>query len=245
MIAVAIIQARITSTRLHSKALKKLSGIPMISHVIERTKLINGIGHVILATGTGSENSVLLDIAKHHSIASFAGSENNVLDRFYQAAKNIESTYIVRVTGDNPLTDYESAALAIDYAVKTGADHCNIAGIPTGTGVEVIKKTALAEACKKADKPYQYEHVTPFIKEHPELFLLATFTSQLYNPYPDLRLTVDTEEDFILMQRIYSELYRGHAIILPDVIRYIADNPDLRLINNSIEQRPMTHSSNG
>lgn len=244
MKAAAVIQARLNSTRLPSKVLLPLCGFPMIAHVIERAKAIEGVSDVVLATGEGVENTPLADIAAQCGVRLFRGSESDVLERYYMAASETDCGYIIRITGDNPLTDHESAALALNHAFKTGADHCTTSGIPLGTGVEIIKKSALEKAYNEGREPHHREHVTPYIKEHPELFRIEKYISQLRNPFNDLRLTVDTTEDFELMNRIYSKLYNGTPIRLEEVINLIMQNPGLRLINSGIEQRPMTHHSN-
>jgi len=245
MKAAAIIQVRLNSTRLPSKALLELCGVPMVVHVIERAKAIAGADTVILATGRGEENSPLVKIAENYGIGIFRGSESDVLERYHIAASEIDCDYVIRITGDNPLTDHVSAASALAYAVETGADHCTTAGIPLGTGVEVIKKSALTKAYKEGREPHHREHVTPYIKEHPELFRIVKYQSTLDNPFPDLRLTVDTAEDFALMKEIYGELYKGSPVKLEEVIDLVKRRPELRLINASVEQRPMTHHSNG
>jgi len=213
----------------------------MIRHVIERTKAIKGIETVILATGKGEKNHPLSDIASQSNIEFYAGSEHNVLERFFSASKEKNCSYIIRVTGDNPLTDFESASNTLEYAIETDADHASTLGIPLGTGVEVIKKSALQRAYESGNEPHHKEHVTPYIKEHPEEFKLARYQSQLINPYPNLRLTVDTSEDYKLMEIIYKELYNGSLIRLKDVIDLIDRKPELQSINSNIEQRPMTH----
>lgn len=245
MKAAAIIQARISSTRLASKALLELCGKPMIFHVIERAKAVNGAGQVILATGSGDENHPLVEIASQCGISSYAGSEDDVLERYFLASENIDCDYVIRITGDNPFTDHESASLALEFAYMQDADHCTTAGIPLGTGVEIIKKSALKRAYENGKDPHQREHVTPYIKEHPELFRIVKYQSALFNPYPDLRLTVDTAEDFKLIEILYNGLYRGKPVELIDVINFISKKPDLRFINSSVEQRPMTHHSHG
>jgi len=245
MKAAAIIQARISSTRLQSKALLELCGKPMIFHVIEHAKSISGADTVILATGAGKENLPLIRIAGQCGIKSYAGSEDDVLERYFLASSELDCDYIIRITGDNPLTDHISASHALKYACGEDADHCTTSGIPTGTGVEIIKKSALAKAFHEGREPHHREHVTPYIKEHPALFKIARFKSPLTNPFPDLRLTVDTDEDYRLIKIIYNELYREKPVVLEDVINFIIKNPELRLINSGVEQRPMTHHSHG
>jgi spore coat polysaccharide biosynthesis protein SpsF len=244
MKAVAIIQARVSSSRLHSKALMELGGKPMIFHVIERSKLIKGIQRVILATGENESNLPLAGIARDCGIELFRGSEENVLDRFYHALHNSGCDYIIRITGDNPLTDFKSASEALDLAANQNAHHCYVSGIPIGTGVEIISYDALCMAYHSAGEGHHFEHVTPYIKEHPELFKLLKYTSLINNPFPDLRLTVDTIEDMQLMKKIYDSLYSGRPILLEDVIAFIAGDPELIKINSHVLQRPMTHHSN-
>jgi len=245
MKAAAIIQVRISSTRLPSKAMLELSGRSMIWHVIERTKSIQGVNTVILATGSGDENLPLIELAAQCGIKSFTGSEDDVLERYYLASKNLNCDYVIRITGDNPFTDHESASEALKYAYDNNADHCTTAGIPLGTGVEIIKKTVQAKTYEEGKEPHHREHVTPYIKEHPELFKIFRYQSKLSNPFTDLRLTVDTAEDFKFIEILYNELYKDKPVELAEVINFIKKNPDLRFINSSVEQRPMTHHSHG
>lgn len=245
MKAAAVIQVRLNSTRLPSKALLELSGRPMIWHVIERAKAIAGASRIIVATGRGEENDPLEEIADECGADIFRGSESDVLERYWQAVTGIDCDYVIRITGDNPLTDHISAGLALRHAYATGADHCTTSGIPLGTGVEVIKKSALHRALTEGFEPHHREHVTPYIKEHPEIFRIEKFISSLKNPFSDLRLTVDTSEDFELIERIYNALYKDSPIRLEEVIDLFVQNPELRLINSGVEQRPMTHHGNG
>lgn len=216
----------------------------MIYHVIERAKSIRGVNTVILATGSGVENLPLIELASRCGIESFAGSEEDVLERYYLASENLDCDYVIRITGDNPFTDHNSASKALKYAYDNDADHCTTAGIPLGTGVEIIKKHALAKAYKEGKEPHHREHVTPYIKEHPELFKIFRYQSELINPFPDLRLTVDTAEDFKFAEILYNKLYKNKPVELAEVIDFIKNNPELRFINSSVEQRPMTHHSN-
>lgn len=239
----AVIQARISSTRLPGKALKKLSGLPLTQHVIERVKKISGVTPVILATGDKPENRPLLDLSENLGIESFTGSEDDVLARYWRAVENLDCDYIIRITGDNPFIDFDSASQALVHAVNSNADHSYVKGIPLGTGVEIIKKSALAKAFIHGTTSYQREHVTPYIKENPGIFKLTYFQADIENPFPHLRLTVDTAEDFTVAEILYNALYKGEPILLKDLIEYVKLNPSIMEINRDVEQRPMTHSS--
>ncbi len=245
MNATAIIQVRLQSTRLKSKALLPLAGRPMIEHVIERAKAIDNVSNVILATGKctdDTDNSPLKVIAEKLSVDFFEGEPDNVLNRFYHASLIHDSDFYVRITGDNPLTDFKSAGEAVIHAEKTACDHCYVSGIPVGTGIEVISRSALERAFHSAVENHHFEHVTPYIKENPEIFKMEVYTVKKFSKY-DYRLTVDTKEDYDVMAAIYDALYTGSPIELDDAIEFLDRNPEIAALNRHIEQRPMTHSS--
>lgn len=238
----AIIQARMQSKRLPGKAMMELAGRPLMAHVIERTKLIEGVDLVVMATCIGEENTPLIELAQVMGVEVFVGSMENVLERYFLAAQEFGGEYIVRVTGDNPFTDPEYAAMALDISIESQADLCALSGLPLGTAVEVIRREAIEQAHKQSDKPYHREHVTPFIKEHTELFRIEHPAVNLKNPFENLRLTVDTPEDYELAKTIYDHLYQGKAFPLTDIIGFIQKHPELQKLNSATAQRPMTHS---
>lgn len=239
----AIIQARMNSTRLPGKALMILGGKPLLHHVFERTLAVRGAERVVLATCAGDENRPIIELAESMGIGVFIGSEENVLERFFLAADRFGGDYILRVTGDNPFTDPEFAERTVEMAIKTDADLFHFTNLPLGTGVGIVRKTALDAAFHNSDSPYQREHVTPYILERPDQFTIVQHASGLDNPFPNLRLTVDTPDDFRLAEIIYSNCYRGTPFPLTTVIEFLRKNPRLADINSGVVQRPMTHSS--
>ncbi len=241
----AIIQTRMGSTRLPGKALLPLAGLPLTAHVIERTMRIAGVGQTVIATTTGAEDRPLMELAREMGCAAFAGSVHDVLERYYLAWREFGGDIIVRVTGDNPFTDVAYNSQAVAFAIETGADLCSVAGIPLGTAVEIFTADALARAYEESTEPHQREHVSPFIKEHPERFRIARKRISIDNPYPDLRLTIDTPEDFELARSLYEALYRDGPFPLEAVITEIARRPELAALNAGITQRAMTHSEHG
>ncbi|MGL4369057.1 MAG: cytidylyltransferase domain-containing protein [Spirochaetota bacterium] len=236
----AIIQARMQSKRLPGKSMKEIAGKPLLAHVIERSKAMAGVDAVVVATCPGNEP--IVELARSLGVQSFVGSESNVLERYYLAAQQAGGDYIVRITGDNPFTDVEYGSMAIEIAVETGADLSSVAGLPLGAGVEVIKREALDTAYKESSTAYQFEHVTPYIKEHDELFTVQRHPVRMKNIVKDFRLTVDTPEDYDLACRIYNELYKGEPFSIREVIAFLAEHPELAALNKDVEQRPMTHS---
>lgn len=242
-IITAIIQARMGSTRLPGKGMMPLAGKPLLAHVFERILSTRGVDRTVLATCGGDENRVIINLAESMGIPVFVGSEENVLERFYKASRQFGGDYIMRVTGDNPFTDPDYATRTIDAILSSGADLCYFSNLPLGTGVGMVKKSALDIAYQKSDKPHQREHVTPYIREHPEDFTIDIGDIDIYNPFPELRLTVDTPEDFQLAEILYQRLYHGKPFPLNDVIAFLEQNPGIAAINSNIRQRPMTHSS--
>lgn len=238
----AIIQARMNSKRLPGKSMLPLANKPLISHVIANLQEVREINRIVLATSEGEENLPLIECARQCGIEVFTGSESNVLERYYNAAAEFGGDYIVRATGDNPFTDPEYAAMAVEIALESKADLCSIANLPLGTAVEVIKKEALHEAYRRSDKPYEFEHVTPYIKKHEELFQIGRHQVDLPNSIENLRLTIDTDEDYELASLLYDALYRGAPLHLREVLDYLQQNPELASINSGVQQRPMTQS---
>ena len=162
-------------------------------------------------------------------IAVFVGSRDNVLERFWQASEKFGGDLIMRATGDNPFTDPGYAALTIETMIASGADLCYFPDLPLGTGVGMVKKSALDAAYRLSDRPHQLEHVTPYIREHPEQFNILVRDIGITIPFPKLRLTVDTPEDYELAKAIYRHCYHGAPFTLDDVVQFLEKNPALLL----------------
>ncbi len=240
--ALIIIQARMESKRLPGKSMLPLAGKPLLYHVIERCKLIDKAGGIVVATGNRESNLEIVELCEKMSVDVYCGSDDNVLERYYNAAKKYGCNYIVRATGDNPFTDAQYASMAIEIALESGADLTSLQNLPLGTAVEIIKFKALETAYEMSSENYHYEHVTPYIKEHPELFSIQRHPVQIDTPYPNLRLTVDTKSDYNLASIIYNALYKETEFSLDETIEFLRQNPGLVLLNTGVDQRPMTHS---
>ncbi|MDA3900126.1 MAG: hypothetical protein PF637_06355 [Spirochaetes bacterium] len=243
---VAIIQARQNSKRLFEKCFKELSGKAVLTHIIERAQAIEGISHVIVATGDAKKNQDIIKLTEDSGATTFAGSESNVLERYYMASQLFPCDYIIRITGDNPFTDVDYASMAVQHAIESSADLSSITNIPLGTAVELIKREALNKCYHNANHTHHLEHVTPYIKENPQLFTISRKPVYIYNNIPDLRLTIDTEEDFQLASELYSALYTEQSFFsLHQIFNYLRLYPEMVHINSAIKQRPMTHFENG
>jgi spore coat polysaccharide biosynthesis protein SpsF len=243
---VAIIQARMGSTRLPGKVMKKLCGKSVLEHVIRRVQTCRLLDDVVVATTTSSEDNVIVAEAERCGAKWFRGSEEDVLDRYYQAAKQFAADVVVRVTSDCPLFDPEllgemivsfrirnSQVKRLDYLSNTIRRT-----YPLGLDAEVFPRNALEYAHFHSRNQYEREHVTPYIYEHQETFSIHSFEGN-----KDLschRWTLDTEDDFKLIRKIYSELYRENEIFPTNsVIALLGANPEWKEINAHVKQKKL------
>ena len=235
---VAIIQARMGSTRLSGKVMLPIVGKPMLWHVIERVKRCKKVDSIVVATTTNQEDNAVIKISENCGVETFAGKENNVLDRYYQAAKKFNADIVVRITADCPLINPPTIDQMVDLCLKENAEYiCGHPDYPSiEQGIGVISFSALEKLKTLANKEYQKEHVTIFIKENPDLFKVVTIIPKKIFQRKDMRLTVDTKEDLKLMQEIYGKLYKEKEIIdIEDVVVLLENTPDLIKINMNVE----------
>ena len=239
----AIIQARMTSTRLPGKVLMDIEGKPMLWHVINRLKFSKKLDDIILAIPDTKKNDILEEFAKDNKIKYFRGSEEDVLSRYYGAAKKFKVDVIVRITSDCPLIDPIIADNVVEKHLMNGADYTsNILErtFPRGLDTEVFNFNVLREAHKNAQENYQREHVTPYIYENTDRFKLQSIEAKGELRRPDFRLTVDTREDLKLIKDIYNYLYKQNYIFYTKkVIDLFKKYPQLPLANKDIKQKKL------
>lgn len=235
---VSIIQARMGSTRLPNKVMMDLSGEPVLFHVVNRVKKSKLIDDVIVATGKGTENNVIEDFCKSKSIGVYRGSEDDVLDRYYQTARSLNLSLtdaIVRITADCPLIDPEVIDKVIEAFIVNEADYATNTNPPTypdGLDVEVVGFAALEEAWSKATLASEREHVVPYIKKNKDIFRHININNSM--DLSDMRWTLDEFEDYILIESIYSYLYNENRVfLLKDILELIEEHPELMQINSS------------
>ena len=208
----AIVQTRIDSTRLPGKTIMSIAGKSLIAHIVERLFLSKYLRKIIIATTEDSVEKIKGCLSEYRNIEFFVGSKNNVLERYFKASEEFQSKIIVRATGDNPLVCPEFMDSAIEVHLNGDADLTHYLGIPLGTGVEVIKKEALRIAYKSTRDPYDQEHVTPFLYKNRDSFkVLEPLASGFYYA-PDIRVTIDTKEDYERVVKIF-EFYKGKKYI--------------------------------
>jgi len=235
---IAITQARLNSSRLPSKVVKKVKGETLLEIHIKRILRAENIDKVIIATTTREEDHAICELASQLGVACHRGSEEDVLDRFYQAALNESADYVVRLTSDCPLIDPQIIDLVIDQAIKSGADYSSNTLRPTypdGMDVEVFKFDALKRAWLEATKNSDREHVTPYIWRNSSFHgekLFKAFSVEGVDDHSKMRLTVDQEEDFKLIQVLIEELgvdCSSHAYV-----EFLLNHPDLQSYNAEI-----------
>jgi len=232
-----IIQVRIGSTRLPKKAIKLILGKTAIEREIERIKKIKLAQKIILAIPTGKQDDILEKIGKQTGLDVFRGSANDILDRFYQAAKKFDIDPIVRLTGDCPLIDWEVADEVIAFYLQNEFDHVSNVRPPTfpdGLDVEVFSFKALEKSWQEAKINSEREHITQYIGNHPEIFKIGNLVRN-GNDLSHIRLTLDEPKDLILIRKVYTALYKKKKdFVLEDMLKLFEKTPKLLKINKSI-----------
>ncbi|MCX6722591.1 MAG: glycosyltransferase family protein [Candidatus Staskawiczbacteria bacterium] len=235
---VAIIQARMGSTRLPGKMMLKILGKPIIEHVFERIKDSQLINEIWLATTLNAEDNVLADWADSKGKKVYRGSSDDVLERYWQTAKQAGADIVVRITGDCPLHDSEVIDSVINKFLSGGFDYVSNAHPPTypdGLDTEVFSFQALEKSWEEAKLKSEKEHVTPYIWKNSEKFKIDNVSNEI-----DLskeRWTLDTKEDFLFIDNILKECAtRGVKVNFKNVLDILESFPHWREIN-SVYQR--------
>ena len=241
MSTVVIIQARMGSTRLPGKVLRPIAGRPMLWHIVQRVRQVGNLTDVVVATSDQPTDRPLRAFCSAEGISFFAGSENDVLDRFYRAARTFDGDPLVRITGDCPFVDPDLVSSLIglyqtgryDYvSVTTGAGALYLEGgrFPDGLDAECFSFKTLERAWKDATHALDREHVTSYIWRNKDLFRCSHLTAA--QDLSKLRWTVDNEADFEVVSRVYEALYReGKAFLMADILGYFAEHPELASAN--------------
>jgi len=240
----AIIQARTSSTRLPGKVLKELpynSGITCLEQVIGRLKKSKRLNDIIIATTKEKEDNEIIDIAKKEDIKYFRGNKENVLSRYYFAAKENNIDLIVRITSDCPCIDEDITDLTINDHINKMVDYTTnslVRTYPQGLDVEVFNFNVLEKAYKNATKDYEKEHVTSYINRNPQIFKINEIKAPKELYAPDIRITLDTEEDYALLCTVFDHLYpKNKYFNTYDIVNLFKEKPWLKLINKKIIQK--------
>lgn len=210
---VLIMQARMGSTRLPGKSLMSLAGKPLIVRIIERVGRCKKVDKIVLATTQNTEDDPLANIGNIMGIEVFRGSENDLVDRYYQAALKNNADFVVRLPADNPVVEPEEIDRIIEYHLNSDVDFSsnthNIFGneYPDGLGAEVFSIQKLKHVWEETKDPRNREHPHTYFYENPEIFKLGTVKCPPEFRRPDLVLDVNTKEEYDFIALIYDALY--------------------------------------
>ena len=213
-----VLQARLDSFRLPEKALLPLGGKPLILRVMEALNRVPSELRVLACDE--DSHAAFKPLADEAGFTLLAGPKDDVLERYCLALRSYGISHVVRATGDNPFVFADATAAITAEALALGADYAGYSGLPYGAGVESVCAQALLRAETEATSTYEREHVCPYLYGHPERFLLHRPLAPQRWQAPNIRLTVDTQEDYDRAQALYAALdtlgedrYRGETII--------------------------------
>jgi len=235
---IAIIHGRMSSSRLPGKVLMPLSGETVFFHHVERLKQCPKVKAIFLGTSKNPNNQPLIAEANRINIPTYAGAEEDVLERYITIAERERADFIVRCGCDKPLFSYEIVNTLLDNHRKEDLLYC-ATQLGKGIGSEIISLSSL----KKIHEYYRGPAISKYMYEYPHLFKMRGFEVDDEFSRPDFRLTLDTPEDYKLFNILYDEFYTsGHPVDLREVFRYLDDNPDLANINRfSVEKQVNTY----
>lgn len=234
MNVVAIIQARMSSTRLPGKVLMPLAGKPVLDHVVTRIRQCKTIHEVVVATSVDSQDDAIEVWCRGRGVACERGSLNDVLDRYYQAAKAHHADAIVRITADCPAIDPTIVDEVVQGYLNGDFEFFGLAGeFPDGLDCTVFAFTAIERAWREARLPSEREHVGPYIENNPQYFKngkLEKFSGLAHH-----RWTLDEPRDLAFLQEVFSRLYcDDHTFLAQDVLALLDREPELASINSNI-----------
>ena len=236
---IGIIQARMGSTRLPGKTLIDICGKPLLEHVLDRIQKSTKIDKIVIATTDNIEDKPIVDFSARRGISCFCGSEEDVLDRYYQCAKLYKGDIIVRITADDPFKDPEVADLIIEEILQDDKlDYVSNTirlTYPEGLDIEVFRFRALEKAWQEATSVLDREHVTPYIWLHPNLFKLKNI--EYKKNLSHMRWTLDTPDDLVMTKAVYKELYKkGGLFLMKDVLDLMEKHPEIEELNANVER---------
>ena len=216
-----LLQVRLDSSRLPGKALLPLGGKTVIEQVMDSLAAVQTDVHAVVTDEASAGE--LEPLIRKSTFEMFIGPKEDVLMRYIKAAGHFGLDTIVRATGDNPLVSSRLANLLLTRfaAVSPSPDYIAFTGPPIGTGVEVVKRSALERASTETEEPYYREHVCPYVYEHPGEFHIQRLDAPVEFCSPDKKVTLDTQDDYERLLEIYDDIYTGSPINVSALVRYL------------------------
>lgn len=240
MSTVCIIQARVGSTRLPAKALADIGGMSMLARVVRRVRRARSVGLVAVATTTEPADAAIVEECARLGAPVTRGSQDDVLDRYYQAARAHAADAVVRVTSDCPLIDPGVIDEVVGAFLAERPDYAsNVAArrYPRGLDVEVFSFAALERAWREAGEPYQRAHVTPYLYQRPDLFRALSVPGAA--DHGGHRWTVDTPEDLAFARAVYARFNDDDGFGWREVLALVEREPEIAAINAHVEQKEL------
>ncbi len=237
----AVVQARLGSTRLPRKALMEIAGRPMVAHVVERIAAARGVDLVVLATTVNSEDDRLAEFCRSAGLPCVRGSADDVLDRFHATLLAHPAEVVVRVGADCPLLDPQVSGLVIEEYLHQAGEVDYVSNVitptyPDGLDTEVFSRAALERAWREARLPSEREHVTTYMRKTPSGFRLRNVAhAEDLSAY---RFTVDTDRDLAFVREVYAALAPAGTRIfgLEEVLGLVRARPELLALNAGIRR---------
>ena len=232
------------SSRLPGKVMLDLCGKTVLSHVVERVQVCEAIDQVVIATTDQAIDKEIVTEAQKLGVGFYCGSENDVLERYYNAAKSFSAEIITRVTADCPLFDsrvlsgmlFEFKRILSNGFANIYLSNTRVRTYPRGLDAEVFNFASLEKANQRAKLGFEREHVTQYMHRHEDEFMLYDFKNG--EDYSNYRWTLDTPEDFNFIETVYSELYKeGKVISTEEVLSLLKNKPELCELNASVKQK--------
>lgn len=236
----AIIEVRMTSSRLPGKHLLKSNGLPMINRLLRRIKSIKLFDHVILATTTNVVDDIFVEVAEQEGTFIFRGSELDVMGRVLHAATSFSIDIICEITGDCPLFDTELTSEALQNFLSQDLDYLNngTSGLPDGLGCQIFTTRSLETSYSLTNKELDFEHVTAHIIRNPDIFFCDFPEVPKSFVWPSLSLSLDEQGDYQVLNEIIIESEKSDFFFGTEtIISFLRNRPDLLAINNKIRRR--------
>ena len=239
---VATIEARMTSSRLFGKVLLPFLGIPSLEQMIERVHQARYIDEIVVATTVNKTDDPIVELCKQLDVQYYRGSENDVLERVLEAAKSVNADYICELTGDCPLID----PLVIDDIIIShisgeydySSNFLLERSFPIGLDTQIFATKILQKVSELTIDPIDRVHVSYFIYSNPRLFSLNGVVAAPHSFGPDIRVTLDTKEDYELIQKVFEALYdKDNVFTAKSIVSWFRSNPEQLLINKHIRQK--------
>jgi len=211
------LQVRLDSSRLPNKALLELGGRSVIEHAMRSLRRVPASVHAIVTDA--ASRPLLEPRARRSGFETFVGPEENVLERYVLAARHFGVQTVVRATGDNPLVSWELARMALAAGCACDSDYFGFDGPPLGTGVEVVRATALERAVRETQEAYDREHVTSYLYRHPDRFAAVRLRAPEAYCLPHARVTLDTADDYTRLCALFEAIYRNTPVPVLRLVR--------------------------